>query len=69
MKPLPSEKHWKVKPLSRKWSLEKNTEKSETVINTCVSTMLLTKFDIIYYNMLMYADNKLCQKYFWFSGI
>ena len=27
---------WKVKPPSRKWFLEKNPEKSETVINTCV---------------------------------
>ena len=40
--PLPTEKqppphHWKVKPASRKWFLEKNLEKSETVINICVS--------------------------------
>ena len=29
--------HWKVKPASRKWFLEKTPEKSETVINICVS--------------------------------
>ena len=27
--------HWKVKPPSRKWFLEKIQKKSETVINTC----------------------------------
>ena len=29
--------HWKVKPLSRKWFLEKKFKKSGTFINTCVS--------------------------------
>ena len=29
--------HWKVKPPSRKWFLEKNLEKSKSVINNCVS--------------------------------
>ena len=29
--------HWKVKPPSRKWLLEKSLKKSATVINTCVS--------------------------------
>ena len=29
--------HWKVKPPSRKWFLEKSTKESETAINTCVS--------------------------------
>ena len=40
MNSTPSEKHsphWQVKPPSRKWFLEKNTEKSEAVINVCVS--------------------------------
>ena len=33
----PSPHHWKLKHPSRKWFLEKNLEKSETVINNCVS--------------------------------
>ena len=31
--------HCKAKPPSRKWFLEKNPEKSEAVINTCVSVI------------------------------
>ena len=33
----PPPPHWKVKPPSKKWFLEKNQKKSETVINICVS--------------------------------
>ena len=29
--------HWKIKPPSRKWHLQKKPPKLETVINTCVS--------------------------------